>query len=153
VSMALRQLPRVTLDRKPRMADFAMWACAAADACDWTAKDFLDAYQGVRIAAYSLTLEASPVAPLVRDLVEKQSPWQGTASLLLGALESLAEEKTRKQNAWPKNGRALSNTLRRLAPTLRAVGVHIAFGQRTGKQGQRQIVLSHAPEEREKLVI
>jgi hypothetical protein len=126
---------RVQLTQKPRMADFAVWACAAAEACGWTAKDFLDAYQGVREAAYDLTLDAFPVAPFVRQLVTSRGHWTGKATALLAELEALAAggpmpQGTRqvrsdvaKQKAWPKNGRALSSVLRRLAPALRAVGV------------------------------
>jgi hypothetical protein len=91
VSTALQQLPQTTLSRKPRMADFALWSCAAAGACGWTAQDFLDAYQGVRDAVHDLTLEASPVGPVVRDFVQQHSPWEGTASELLTALETLAQ--------------------------------------------------------------
>jgi hypothetical protein len=90
VSAALRTLPTVQLAHKPRMADFAVWACAAAGACGWTAQDFLDAYQGVREAAYELTLEASPVAPFLRQFVANRSQWVGTASELLAELVALA---------------------------------------------------------------
>jgi hypothetical protein len=121
VSAGLRTLPRVQLDHLPRMADFALWACAAADACGWMVADFLDAYQGVQKAAHELTLEASAVAPFVRTLVATTSPWQGTASALLTALEALvpggmtvqgkltatASSDITKQKTWPKNGRTL----------------------------------------------
>jgi hypothetical protein len=80
VRTALQRLPTTTLTHKPRMADFALWSCAAAEACGWTAQDFLDAYQGVRDAVHELTLEASPVGPLVRDFAHKHTPWEGTAS-------------------------------------------------------------------------
>ena len=50
-----------------------------------------------------------------------------------------------KQKAWPKNGRALSNVLRRLAPTLRAVGVGVTLDTRTGKHGSRMIQLNTLP--------
>jgi hypothetical protein len=83
VSSALQHLPHTTLDLKPRMADFALWACAAAEACGWTAQNFLDAYRGVRDAVHDLTLEASPVGPLVRDFAQQHSSWEGTASELL----------------------------------------------------------------------
>jgi hypothetical protein len=154
VSAALRTLPTVQLAHKPRMADFAVWACAAAEACGWTAKDFLDAYQDVREAAYELTLEASPVAPFLRQLVASRGHWEGTASELLAELEALAaggptpqgtmqvRSDVTKQKTWPKNGRALSNILRRLAPTLRAIGVGVTLGGRTGKAGSRMIQLS-----------
>jgi hypothetical protein len=153
VSATLRTLPTVQLAHKPRMADFAMWACAAAEACGWTAQDFLDAYQGVREAAYELTLAASPVAPFLRQLVTSRGDWEGTASELLAELDSLAtggptsqgsmqvRSDVTKQKGWPKNGRALSNSLRRLAPTLRAVGVGVILDGRTGKAGSRMMQL------------
>src|SRR5262249_22797259 len=36
VSGALSRLATTTLAQRPRLADFALWACAAADTCDWT---------------------------------------------------------------------------------------------------------------------
>jgi hypothetical protein len=90
VSVAVRQLPTITLSRKPRMADFALWACAAAEAWGWTSEEFLDAYQGVRDGVHELTLEASAVGSCVRDFAVHHSSWEGTASELLTALETLA---------------------------------------------------------------
>ena len=161
VSAALQHLPTTTLSRKPRMADFALWSCAAAEACGWTAQDFLDAYQGVREAVHDLTLEASPVGPLVRDFAQQHSPWEGTASELLMELETLAQgvrddatptsgkgvtmqapkagSDVTKHKSWPKNGQVLSNALRRLAPTLRAVGVDVTF-DRDPDQKRRRII-------------
>src|SRR4029453_2309656 len=131
VSTALQHLPTTTLNRKPRMADFALWSCAAAEACGWTAQDFLDAYQGVREAVHDLTLEASPVGPLVRDFAQQHHPWEGTASELLTGMETLAQggattqsppagkgvtmqapkadRDVTKHKSWPKNGQVLSN--------------------------------------------
>jgi hypothetical protein len=173
VSSAVQHLPTTTLSRKPRMADFALWSCAAAEACGWSADDFLDTYQGVRDAVHELTLEASLVGPLLRDFVQQhyaqqhnaqqQQPWEGTASELLMALEKLAQggqatqapqtgqsvtmqapkagSDATKHKSWPKNGRTLSNTLRRLAPTLRAVGVNVQFHREPGT-GKRTIELT-----------
>jgi hypothetical protein len=163
VSAALQHLPTTTLSRKPRMADFALWSCAAAEACGWSADDFLDAYQGAREAVHELTLEASPVGPLVRDFAQQHSPWEGTASELLTALETLAQggattpspqggkgvtmqapkagSDVTKHKSWPKNGRVLSNALRRLAPTLRGVGVNVQFHREPGT-GKRTIALT-----------
>jgi hypothetical protein len=169
ISAALQHLPTTTLSHKPRMADFALWACAAAEACGWTAQDFLGAYQGVREAAHELTLEASPVGLLVRDFAQHRQQWEGTATALLTELETLAHERVTiqdettqsppaghgvkmqapkagsditKQKAWPKNGRALSSALRRLAPSLRAIGVDVHFPPRVPGTGTRLITLT-----------
>lgn len=136
VSHALRTLPSVTLARVPRMADFATWACAAAPACGWTTDDFLAAYTRNRNAANDLTLDASPVAPVLREFVERAQSWSGTTGELLAALEHKAGEQVTKQKAWPKSPRALSNTLRRLAPTLRASQVDVTFPQGSRKHGR-----------------
>jgi hypothetical protein len=153
VSTALRDVSGVQLAEKPRMADFARWACAAAPACGWTAQDFLKAHQGVQTAAHELTLEASPVGPLLRDLMAIHHTWQGTATELLPQLETLAQggptppgtfkagSDVTKQKTWPKNGRSLSNVLRRLAPTLRAVGIDVQY-TRQSLTGNRLIVLT-----------
>jgi len=92
VSHALQRLPTTTLTCKPRMADFALWTCAAAEACGWTAQDFQDAYQGARDVVHELTLEAAPIGPLVHAFAQQRSAWEGTASELLIELESLAQE-------------------------------------------------------------
>jgi len=162
VSAGLRALPTVRIDDLPRMADFAVWACAAADACGWTAQNFLDAYQGIRDAVHELTLEASPVGPFMRDFAVQHSPWEGTASELLRALEALSQggvttggvtmqaspkagRDVTTQKAWPKNGRALSNALRRLTPTLRALGIAVTFDREPGGKRQRLIRLAYSP--------
>jgi hypothetical protein len=104
VSTTLQRLPTTTLSRKPRMADFALWACAAAEACGWTAKDFLDAYQGVRDAVHDLTLEASPVGALVRDFAHQHNSWEGTAGELLTELVTLAHKGMTTQTPQAEQG-------------------------------------------------
>src|SRR5262249_14329797 len=140
----------------PRMADFARWACAAADACGWTVEQFLDAYQSKREDTHALTLEASLVGPVVRAWVEAAKKWTGTASELLTSLEAYVQERLKhsetstqsdvtKQKRWPKDGRALSNALRRLAPTLRALGIEVTFDDREpGGQRRRLIRLAQS---------
>ncbi len=101
VSTALRELPAVTLCELPRMADFALWACAASAACDWRiatpagdvtgADAFLHVYTHNQDAAHELALEASSVAQAVCQLAEA-GVWSGTASLLLDTLSDQVGE-------------------------------------------------------------
>jgi hypothetical protein len=56
----------------------------------------------------------------------------GTASELLEKLDELAPEKTKKQTGWPKNGRAVSGQLKRIAPNLRARGVTVNWFREGG---------------------
>ena len=49
-----------------------------------------------------------------------------------------------KHKSWPKNGQVLSGTLRRLAPTLRALGVDVIF-DRDPNQKRRRIIRLTVP--------
>lgn len=142
VSAALRNLPQVKLERLPRMADFALWVVAAEPALGWEPGTFLAAYARNRDGANELGLEASPVAVALRELLATApvgTPFPGTATEWLGFLSRKVSPEFRHQRGWPKNARALSNALRRLAPNLRAAGIDVRFP--TGRRHGRQIVV------------
>jgi len=120
---ALRNIDSMRLARKPRMADFALWAAAALPD---SAEAFLTAYDGNRSQAHELVLDAAPVAAMVRELAERDG-WSGTATELLKELEAEAADATKRLKEWPGTGRALTGALKRIAPNLRAVGVDVLF--------------------------
>jgi hypothetical protein len=72
VSHGLRALPRVRLDRLPRMADFALWATACESAF-WPARTFTRAYENNRRVAIDDAIDADPVAACVRELMAERS--------------------------------------------------------------------------------
>jgi hypothetical protein len=127
VSMAMRNLPGVKLERLPRMADFARWATAAAPGADYDATTFLSAYAHHRSAAQGMEFEALPVLSLIPPLVAAGDRWEGTATELLTALGSRADELTRRQRQWPNTARELTNILRRSASSLRGAGIRVTF--------------------------
>jgi hypothetical protein len=53
--------------------------------------------------------------------------WSGTATELLQVLGREVEESVLKSKGWSRSTRRLGNRLRRLAPGLRMVGVHVDF--------------------------
>ena len=137
VSAALRERGRVRLHRLPRMADFAVWVCAAEQGCGvpWERGDFLAAYAGNRAAAVEAGIEASPVGPALLAWLEGRTTWTGTATDLLAELDAAADDRSKWSRGWPGSGRALSDALRRLAPSLRARGVDVIWLPRT-KRGR-----------------
>ena len=149
VVLALRNVGTVNLEKLPRMADFAIWAIAAEPALGLSRGEFMTAYTGNRDDAHALVLESSPVAKLVTEA----APFAGTATELLTLLDSRAPESLQHGKSWPKDGRALSNTLRRLAPNLRAVGTDVTFGRSgSGRKRARFIKLaSIVPEQEEEI--
>lgn len=125
VAVALRRVESVKLDGLPRMADFAAWAVAAEPAFGVPAGTFIEAYAGNRATANITALDESPLSEAVMKLLEAQPKpfWSGKASELLEELKRHVGEQTLRDKAWPKAANALTNKLRRLEPSLRAVGI------------------------------
>jgi hypothetical protein len=140
VSHGLRTLPRVRIDRLPRMADFALWATACETAL-WPAGAFARAYTANRRAAIEDAIDADPVAACVREIMAERSSWTGRAADLLRVGTNRSSDGTsRDRTAWPKNPRALAGRVRRAQTFLRVLGIDIAFG-REGRAGSRIITM------------
>jgi hypothetical protein len=114
------------------MADFATWIVACEPSLPWKPGAFLDAYRRNRSSAIALTLDASPLtAPLA--IVARQT-FHGSATKLLALLENLVEDDVRRKKTWPTATHVLSGQLRRLAPSLRAVGIEVVFDRDSTKR-------------------
>lgn len=129
VSTAIRNLPDIKLSSVPRMADFVEWVTAAESALGWEPETFLRLYRQNRSDANTLALEANPLVPVLVNVLQQKADfsWEGTATELLDALNSMVSDKTERLKAWPKNARAVSAIIRRLAPNLRQSGMFIHF--------------------------
>jgi hypothetical protein len=126
VSHGLKTLPDVKLDRKPRMADFAVWITACEGAL-WKKGMFMKAYTSNMEDAVEVVLEADQVATVLRTYTELNPRFGGTASDLLRALNGVIPEAQQKAKGWPKRPNTLSAILRRIAPPLRRIGIEISF--------------------------
>lgn len=89
------------------MADFAVWATAAAPALGWSDQYFMSIYTANREQAHELALDASPVAAVIRALAD-QGEWTGTARGLLETLTRLADETTSGARSTRRSGRERS---------------------------------------------
>src|SRR5215467_2900198 len=138
VAHGLTRRSDVHLTSLPRMADFALWS-AACETALWPAGTIARAYRANRRAILESVIEADPVAAYVRDLMASQDQWAGTASEFLQAADKLQRQETLiRRPDRPRTPRALAGRLRRAQPSLRAVGIDIAF-QREGREGNRMI--------------
>ena len=131
VSAALANEPHIALDRLPRMADPARWVTAAEAALGWRPETFVAAYARNRREGHALALEASLLTTPLQVLVST-GDWQGPARVLLERLAGLAGDGVTRQREWPRNPRALTAALKRLAPSLRAMGIGWERLERTG---------------------
>src|SRR5262249_41799758 len=124
------------------MADFAQWVTAAEPALGWAPGTFLAAYAASQDEANEVALDAYPIVDPLRQLMANRERWEGKPSDLLVQLRDLAGEKVTKVEDWPKRANVLSGQLKRLAPNLRKVGLHVTFGSAgRGKAKGRRIVV------------
>jgi hypothetical protein len=113
----LARLDSVEVLALPRMADFAR-VLAAVDDVLGTNSLALYADQGKRIAGE--VLDADPVGEAIAAFARMHGEWNGPAGALLDAIKP--DDAGRE---WPRNGRGLAASLKRLAPALAANGVGI----------------------------
>ncbi|MFH1866157.1 MAG: hypothetical protein ABIK85_09760 [Candidatus Eisenbacteria bacterium] len=141
LSRAIALRDSVRLATLPRMADFAFWGYAVAEALGHSGEEFLAAYEGNARARNEEALLASPVAAMVVELMEQREEWKGTPTELLDVLEGLAVEHSvnTKASGWPKAAHTLTRRLNEVQANLRAMGVSIDKG-RGGRQ--RSVVIT-----------
>jgi hypothetical protein len=124
VSAALRNVDHVHLERKPRMADFAVAATAMEDAFGWEPGSFVEAYAVNRQQASETLLANEPIAEAIEKFLgDGQSVWSGTATELLEMLGFYVNDSTKRSRAWPGGPQVLSRRLKRIAPALRSAGI------------------------------
>jgi hypothetical protein len=122
---ALRNQSQVVLPALPRMADFAIWATAAEPLLGCRSGGFMRAYSGNRQAIVESTIDGDVVARAVRDLMNQQAEWTGTATDLLSLLDSRVDDRTKRAHSWPGNPRSMTGRLKRAATFLRSAGIDI----------------------------
>ena len=132
-SDVLRTLPHIDVANLPRMADHAR-ILHAIDTT--TGRTTLAAYRDAIASAQTAVLEAEPVAAGVRQLVQSEAGWEGTATQLLGQLTP-----DRPPRGWPTTPQHLSGKLKRALPALREVGVIVEFSHSTDRS-MRLITIS-----------
>jgi hypothetical protein len=134
-------LPRVRLQRLPRMADFVLWATACEGAFR-PAGTLETAYSNNRRDAIENIIDADPVAACVREIMADRAQWTGTASDLLQAGTNVAGNSTvGNRFGWPKNPRALAGRLRRAQTFLSTLGIETVFS-REGRLGTRTLKIT-----------
>ena len=122
---ALSIKPTIKLQRKPRMADFAVWGEAIARAMDCKELEFLDAYYSVLERQNVDAVEATLVGPAIVNFVgtwsQGTTEWEGSPDALLDALRKVAEafRIDTRDSMFPKKANSLIRKLKPLLPDLR----------------------------------
>lgn len=127
VAAGIRNLATTTLDRPPRMADFATWAEACAPGLGWQPGEFLADYAENRREGREAAADASPLLPIVEAVLGRGGfgpvGFDGTAAELLVKLREVTGETQQRARWFPNTPSAVGSQLRRLAPLLEERGI------------------------------
>lgn len=139
VVRALNYIDSVSLEKYPRMADFAKWLVATEKGLGLKSNSILNAYFENRANANKDVLEASPIFVAVLKIAE--NGWSGTASELLSAIKLRVPPESIERKDFPKTAQALSGAIKRIAPNLRKVGIEYTTFKTSGKNSKKVITL------------
>jgi hypothetical protein len=137
----VRELPRINLKSRTRLADFAEWA-AACEGAFWEPGTFMAAYESNRQHLNEVALDADLVGTAIQTLMATRIQWEGTPTDLLKALNVVADESQTRAKEWPNTPNLLGRSLRRCAPLLRRAGIAVDFSP----GGNRRITLRRLTE-------
>jgi len=131
---ALRELPNLNLNSRPRMADALEWATAGEAAFGWKQGAFATEYSKNLHDGAIASVEAQQVGVAIRRLLDRTPDWSGEPAQLLKTLSELVADERKKDRNWPQDPRALSCRLRRLAQALRRSGIQVDFRKDKGRR-------------------
>lgn len=126
LAKALALYPIVKLDRLPRMADFARWGYAIAEASGYSGEAFIKAYSLNIAVQHDEAIEANPVAQTIIEFMRDCDTWEGTPAELYNILTPIAFRLQISQSrGWPKDAARLGRALTSIAPNLLAKNVEL----------------------------
>jgi hypothetical protein len=152
VGAAIRNQDKVSFERLPRMADFAIWSAAAEKETPWTEGiTFMDAYSGNRSAAIEMAVDADLVSSSIMSLLLlEEGYWKGSSTELLERLTELIPENSRKVKSWPKQAHFMTGRIKRASTFLRTLGIEVVFPDRSKKIREYTISMKNGSAEQSK---
>lgn len=145
VSCALAHMDEVSLERLPRLSDWARFAAAAEPALGLQPCEFIETFLGARVDATGAVLAGAVAGEALTSIA--RAGFEGTAADLLQHLQVCAGAGYGRE--WPQTPIAATNLVRRLAPALRSDGYVVEFSRRSGGKRDRIITLRNDPTLRE----
>ncbi|MBY0578450.1 MAG: hypothetical protein K2P57_05325 [Burkholderiales bacterium] len=118
---SLKILPNVTIEKLPRMADFALLGEAVFFALGRKSGEFMGNYEEMRRQSIYRTLDASPVALAIQSFIE-QNP-MGFDGTVKAAFEMVSRCKSDSEERFPKSPKGFADSVRRASTALRVIGI------------------------------
>jgi len=133
LSRAMAVHPSVRLSYLPRMADFARWGYAIAEALGGRGDEFLKAYRANIARQNEEVVEGNTLAQVVLRFMADKKEWSGYVQNAFETLQRIANP-TKADRTFPKDQKNLRKHLERIKTTLLELGVRFDIGTRD-KQG------------------
>lgn len=121
--------PTIKIDSPPRMADWALWGCAIAEALGYGKDAFLSAYENNITHQTEMLLNENIVATALFSFMEVRDYWKSTPTELLRRLSTQANFGgiDTREKYWPKGSQALSRRLNELSTPLKKMGYSVVI--------------------------
>jgi len=127
LSKAMGIYPTVQMKALPRMADFAHWGGAIAQALGYSLDDFINAYRANIQSQNIEVLSSNPIAAALLAFMENRDSYEATPAELL---DELAQESERMKiktttKSWPGAPQVFTRRLNELKSNLRQGGIEV----------------------------
>jgi DNA polymerase family A/3'-5' exonuclease len=142
LSGALKRRHTVRLDKKPRLADWGLYAAALYEDQGWGVSQFVEDWELVKDLQNQGTLDGSIVAQAIIAFMRDRDSVTQTASKLHAMIEEAVGEalNLKGDRDWPKTGRSLWKKIREVMPLLEARGIRAS--RSTVKRDNQPITLT-----------
>jgi len=127
LSKAMGIYPTLQVKALPRMADFAHWGGAIAQALGYSVDDFVNAYRANIQSQNVEVLSSNLIAAVLLAFMENRDSYEGTPAELLEELARKAEQMKIKTTikSWPGAPQVLTRRLNELKSNLRQGGIEV----------------------------
>jgi hypothetical protein len=133
LSNAIAIYPELNLPRLPRMADFARWGYAIAEALKSGGNEFLKAYNANISRQNEEVIQSNTLAQSVLVMMDGRESWSGNLKKAHGELLEIANPD-KKDPTFPKCPRTIRKHLERIKANLLDCGISYKIGDR-GREG------------------
>jgi len=126
VSKAMALKPGIKVKELPRMADFALWGCAIAEALGIGQEAFLAAYfRNINSQSEELINDNTVATILVAIVNSHEGMWEGSPRQLFKAFKDQAMDDKIADSRLPASPSALTREINRLKTPLEETGIQV----------------------------
>ena len=130
---SMKLYPDIRLEKMPRMADFAKWGVAIAEALGGRGNEFLESYQQNVARQNEEVIHENTLAQATLLLMSDIESWNGTVKSAWEKLKEIADPQ-KKDPTFPGSSRTLCKQLEKIKTNLMDIGITYRIGKRS-KEG------------------